>query len=78
MYKAEINGNVLICNYYYKKPIREQQSSRFSYYLKLQNLLSVSLSFKQTCQKTFPFWGLLSQLLKSGKKISLNFLKNAA
>ena len=24
MYKTEINGNVLICDYYYKKSIREQ------------------------------------------------------
>ena len=69
MYKTVINGNVLICDYYYyyyyhyyyyyyyyyKKAIREQQSCYYSHYLKLQNLLSVSLNFKQTCKKTFPF-----------------------
>ena len=76
MYKTELNGNVLICDYYYyKKTIREQQNCHYSHYLKLQNLLSVSLNFKQTCKKTFPFGVLLSQLLKSGKKISLNFLE---
>ena len=76
MYKIEINGNVLICDdYYHKKTIREQQNYHYSHYLKLQNLLSVSLNYEQTCKKTFPFWVLLSQLLKSGKKTSLNFLE---
>ena len=57
MYKTEINGNVLICDYYYyyKKAIREQQNYPYSHYLKLQNLLSVSLNYEQTCKKTFPF-----------------------
>ena len=59
MYKTEVNGNVLICDYYYyyyyKKTIREQQSCHYSDYLKLENLLSVSLNFKQKCKKTFPF-----------------------
>ena len=65
MYNTVINGKFLICDYcYYKKTIREQQNCHYSHYLKLQNLLSVSLNFKQTCKKTFPFWALLSQLLK--------------
>ena len=56
MYKIEINGNVLICDdYYHKKTIREQQNYHYSHYLKLQNLLSVSLNYEQTCKKTFPF-----------------------
>ena len=55
MYKTEINGNVLICDYYYKKTNREQQNCNYSHYLKLENLLSVSLNFKQTCKKTFSF-----------------------
>ena len=61
MYKTEINGNVLICDYYYyyyyyyKKTIREQQNYYYSHYLKLQNLLSVSLNYEQICKKTFPF-----------------------
>ena len=66
MYKTEINGNVLICDYYYKKSIREQLDCHYSHYLKLQNLPSVSLNLKQTCKKTFPFSVLLSQLLKYG------------
>ena len=55
MYKTEINGNILICDDYYKKTIRDQQNCYYSHYLKLQNLLSVSPNFKQTCKKTFPF-----------------------
>ena len=46
MYETEINGNVLMCDYYYKKTIREQQNCDYSQYLKLPNLLSVSLNFK--------------------------------
>ena len=63
MYKTEINGNILICDDYYKKTIREQQNCHYSHYLKIQNLLSVSPNFKQTCKETFPFWVILSQLL---------------
>ena len=38
MYETEINGNVLIYDYYYKKTIREQQNCHYNHYLKLQNL----------------------------------------
>ena len=35
MCKTEIDGNVLICDYYYKKTNREQQNCHYSHYLKL-------------------------------------------